>query len=173
MAMSIFLLIIRVRFWWLSFCVTPILQSTKYNPSTTQKFPTLKYGDPAALDIYNGPRSYDDLAAFAEENLKPICSPENLSACDDEEKELIQKYQNMPDEEIQQRIKQERDKLKQTKKSFDAAVDRLQKEYQALLEAKERRVESITKNDLRILKAIQKAKAQGVTGPSGGGKDEL
>eukprot|EP01083_Nonionella_stella_P263522 895102_1 len=38
-------------------------------------FPTLKWGDPTALEDYQGGRSYDDLLKFATDNLKPICSP--------------------------------------------------------------------------------------------------
>ena len=125
------------------------------------------------MEFYNGPRSYDDLALFAKDNLTPLCTPENLDACDEEEKALIEEFQNLPDEEIQHRIQREKEKIKLTKKTFNAAVDRLQKEYKALLEAKDKRVENITNNDLRILKAIQKAKAQGVKGPVGGSKDEL
>jgi hypothetical protein len=40
-------------------------------------YPTLKYGDPTALDKYEGSRSYNDLAKFATENLKPACSLPN------------------------------------------------------------------------------------------------
>lgn len=97
--------------------------------------------------------------------MTPFCTPENLDACDDEEKELIQQYQNLTPEEIQKRIQAEKAKIKQTKKAFDAATDRLQKEYQALVEAKEKRVEDITSSDLRLLKSIQKARAKGVTTP--------
>ena len=138
-----------------------------------QKFPTLKYGDPSALEFYNGPRSYDDLASFAEETLTSICSPGNLDACDEEEKALIQRYLTLAPEEIQKRIKQEKDKIKQAKKTFDVAVDRLQKEYQALVESKDKRVQDITSSDLRILKSIQKARAKVVSAKDGTSKDEL
>ena len=37
-------------------------------------FPTLKYGDPAALEDYQGSRTYDDLKKFATDTLKPVCS---------------------------------------------------------------------------------------------------
>jgi len=49
-------------------------------------YPTIKWGDPSALEDYQGGRSLSDLQKFAEENLKPICSPSNLDLCDDEKK---------------------------------------------------------------------------------------
>merc|ERR1711966_226027 len=45
-------------------------------------FPTLKWGDPADLQDYQGGRSLDDLKKFAEENLKPQCSVANIDLCD-------------------------------------------------------------------------------------------
>merc|ERR1712151_221729 len=46
-------------------------------------YPTIKYGDPADLQDYNGGRSYDDLKSFADENLGPSCGPANLDLCSD------------------------------------------------------------------------------------------
>ena len=41
-------------------------------------YPTLKWGDPAALEDYSGQRDLDSLRKFAEENLKAMCSPTHL-----------------------------------------------------------------------------------------------
>ena len=58
-------------------------------------FPTLKWGDPSDLQDYTGGRSYDDLKAFADENLKPLCSVTNIDLCDNDKKAEIKKYQGM------------------------------------------------------------------------------
>ena len=127
------------------------------------KFPTLKYGDPASLEAYDGSRTYDDLLDFSKANLKPLCTPYNLEACDDEKKKLIEEYQNLSKDEIQNRIKEEQKKLREHTKEFDAAVEKLQQDYQALLDAKEQKIAEIRSTDLRLLQSIQKAKAKGVT----------
>jgi len=49
-------------------------------------FPSIKWGDPIAMEDYKGGRDYDALNKFAEDNLKPMCSPANLDLCDDEKK---------------------------------------------------------------------------------------
>merc|ERR1711871_1560655 len=48
-----------------------------------QGFPTIKWGDPSALEDYQGGRDFDALKKHADENLKPMCSPTNIDLCDD------------------------------------------------------------------------------------------
>ena len=49
-----------------------------------ESFPTLKYGDPNDLNLYDGKRSLQELSNFAEEQLVPICSPSKFGSkfCD-------------------------------------------------------------------------------------------
>merc|ERR1719387_3517154 len=58
-----------------------------------QGFPTLKWGDVSALEDYEGGRDEEALMAFAEENMKPLCNPQNIDLCDEEKKAQIQKLQ--------------------------------------------------------------------------------
>ena len=51
-----------------------------------QGFPTIKWGDPSALEDYQGGRDFDSLKKHAETKLKPSCSPTNLHLCDDAKK---------------------------------------------------------------------------------------
>ena len=133
------------------------------------KFPTVKYGDPASLEIYDGARTFDDLLAFSRANLTPLCTASNIENCDDEKKKLIEEYQHLTWGEIQNRIKEEQTKLQTLTKEFDKAVQKLQDGYQALVDAKEQKIAEIRSSDLRLLQSIQKAKAKGVAP----GKDEL
>jgi hypothetical protein len=121
-------------------------------------FPTLKYGDPFALENYEGPRTYNDLLDFAQKALKPICSPDNLDVCDDDKKKLIEKYQSMSAEELKTTIKEEKKKLKDAQKAFDAEVDKLSKEYERLLAEKEQTIADIRSSDLKYLQAIERAR---------------
>merc|ERR1711907_567336 len=56
-------------------------------------FPTIKYGDPNNLEDYKGGRDYDALKKFADENLKPVCSPSNLDLCNADQKATIEELQ--------------------------------------------------------------------------------
>merc|ERR1719326_1222037 len=70
-----------------------------------QGFPTIKYGDPDDMKDYQGGRSYDDLKAFAGENLGPQCGPgENYNLCSDKVKAKIDTYSKMSVDELQAKI---------------------------------------------------------------------
>merc|ERR550537_1728676 len=49
-------------------------------------FPTIKWGDPSALEDYDGGRDFEELKTFVDANLKPMCSPKNIDLCDAEKK---------------------------------------------------------------------------------------
>lgn len=52
-------------------------------------YPTLLYGDARdrrSLQRYRGGREFDDLKAFADDNLRPPCSLANMDSCSDEER---------------------------------------------------------------------------------------
>mmetsp|Transcript_10467 Transcript_10467/g.14789 ORF Transcript_10467/g.14789 Transcript_10467/m.14789 type:complete len:219 (+) Transcript_10467:92-748(+) len=129
-------------------------------------FPTLKYGDPAALDDYQGARSFDALKSFATENLKPICSPSKLELCDDEKKAEIEKYMAMSDDDLKSAIAAEEKKLEDAEETFKAEVQKLQEKYQSLMEEKDAAAAAVKKAGLGLMKSVQGAKSKAA-------KDEL
>merc|ERR1719221_1700477 len=66
-------------------------------------FPTIKWGDPSALEDYDGERDLSALKDFAKENLKPLCGPANIDLCDAAKKKQIQAYQAMSEAELSQK----------------------------------------------------------------------
>ena len=79
-------------------------------------YPTIKWGDPSALEDYEGGRSYEDLKKFADENLKPTCSPSNLDLCDDDKKAEIEKLQAMSADDLDKAITEKEDEIKAAEK---------------------------------------------------------
>merc|ERR1719343_1972690 len=67
-------------------------------------FPTIKWGDPSGLEAYEGGRDFNELKAFADENLKPLCSPANVDLCDDEKKKQITDLQALSDDDLSAKI---------------------------------------------------------------------
>jgi Thioredoxin len=129
-------------------------------------FPTLKYGDPANLEDYEGSRSYDDLLKFAEENLKPVCSASNLDLCDAEKKAQIEEYMKLSEEELKKTIEEEEKKLEGAETSFQEGVARLQAEYQKMSEEKDAAVAAVKASGLNFMKSVLAAKSKAT-------KDEL
>jgi len=129
-------------------------------------FPTIKWGDPADLQDYQGGRTYDDLSKFAEENLKPVCSPKNLDLCDDEKKAEIQKIQAMPAADLDAAIAAGEQASEDAEATFKAEVNKLQEKYESLSAEKDAAVEAVKNSGLGLMKAIKAA------GPAVG-SDEL
>merc|ERR1719424_2572025 len=69
-----------------------------------QGFPTIKYGDPADLQDYDGGRDFKALKTFAKETLKPVCSPTNIDLCDAEKKAAIEALMKKSDEDLETEI---------------------------------------------------------------------
>ena len=131
-----------------------------------QGYPTIKWGDPSALEDYQGGRSFDDLKKFADENLKPSCSPANIDLCDDDKKAEIEKLQAMSDEDLDAAIEADEKKMKDAETTFEESVKELQAKYESLQEDKKKAQEEVKESGLGMLKSVKAAKASAA-------KDEL
>jgi len=124
-------------------------------------FPSLKYGDPAALDDYQGGRDLSSLSSFATENLKPVCSLQNIDLCDDEKKAQIDSLQSKSVDDLKSMISTEEGKLEAAEEEFKAEVEKLQKTYEALMKAKEEKEAEVKASGMGLMKAVLKAKESG------------
>lgn len=120
-------------------------------------YPTIKYGDPADLQDYQGGRDYDSLEKFAKENLKPMCSPKNLDLCDDAKKAEIQKFQAMSDADLDKAIAEEEKKLEDAEEEFKTEVQKLQDRYTALNTEKDEKIAAVKAAGLGLMKAVKAA----------------
>jgi len=121
-------------------------------------FPTIKWGDPSAMEDYEGEREYEDMNKFAEENLKPSCSPANIDLCDEDKKAQIQKFQAMDEAVLLAEIEKVESEIKQASTDFDAEVEKLQAKYEEFEKEKEKKMKELKSNaDLPMMKAVIKA----------------
>merc|ERR1712110_735971 len=126
-----------------------------------QGFPTIKWGDPSALEDYDGGRDYDDLEKFADENLKPLCSPKNLDLCDDAKKTQIKTYMEMSVEDLDAEIEKKEAEAKEAEETFDAEVQKLQERYEALEKEKTEKQAAVKASGLGLMKAVKATKGDG------------
>lgn len=117
-------------------------------------YPSLKWGDPSDLQDYQGARDYDALKKFAEENLKPMCSPKNIDLCDDDKKKEIEKFQAMSKEDLEKAIKEKEDEQTAVEEDFKKLVEGLQKTYQEANEDKDKKLADIKESGLGLMKAV-------------------
>lgn len=123
-------------------------------------FPTLKYGDPTALDDYQGGRAFKDLSKFAKDNLKPICGVNNIELCDDEKKAQIEKFLAMKDDELDAMILAEEAKLEKAEEDFKSEVSKLQEAYQKLSDDKDATIAAVKDSGLGLLKSVKSSKSK-------------
>jgi len=123
-------------------------------------FPTIKYGDPSALEDYKGGRDFDALKKFADENLKPMCSPTNIDLCDDDKKKQIEELQAMSAADLDAKIKESEKKMEDAEKTFENEVKKLQSTYEQLQKDKEATMIEIKNSGLGLMKAVKAAAAK-------------
>ena len=125
--------------------------------------PTIKWGDPAALEDYKGGRDFDSLEKFAKENLKPMCSPANIDLCEADKKADIEKFLGMAGDELDKLIAESEKKIEDAESTFKEGVQKLQDTYQELMAAKDKTQEEIKNAGLGLMKAckIHAAKSKG------------
>jgi len=123
-----------------------------------QGFPTIKWGDPAALQDYEGGRDFEALETFAGENLKPLCGPKNLDLCDAEKKAEIEVFMTMSMEDLDAQIEKKEAESKEAEETFDTEVKKLQEKYEELEKAKTDAQAAVKASGLSLMKAVKGAK---------------
>jgi arsenate reductase-like glutaredoxin family protein len=136
-----------------------------------QGYPTIKWGDPSALEDYEGDRDYDSLKTFAEENLKPMCSPANIDLCDPEKKKEIEKFMAMSADDLDKLIEEKEEAQAKLEKDFADFVEGLQKAYQEANEKLDADKAAIKESGLGLMKAVKAAAAKATA--AAGTSDEL
>jgi len=119
-----------------------------------QGFPTIKYGDPSALEKYEGGRDFDSLKKFADENLKPMCSPSNMDLCDDDQKAELNKLMEMSLEDLETAITEGEKKITDAEENFKTELQKLQDQYQELMKTKEDTIAEVKSSGLGRMKSV-------------------
>lgn len=131
-------------------------------------YPTIKYftGATAATgDSYEGGRTYEDLKAFADENLGPSCGADNKDLCKPEQLEVINQAEAMSADDLEAAILEKTEAIESAEEHLKTEVSKLQQTYQDLNAAKDKTVADISPG-LRLLRSVQSSK-------KGKGHDEL
>lgn len=123
-------------------------------------FPTLKWGDPSALEDYDGGREYKDLLAFAKENLKPLCSVANIDLCDADKKQHIVAYLAMSTSDLSSKVADADKEMKEASETFDKEVKMLNDKYEELEKAKAEKIKELKDSGVSIMKSVLASKTK-------------
>jgi len=131
-------------------------------------YPTIKHGDPAAMEDYQGGRTYDDLKTFADENLGPSCGPATLDLCSDDKKAQIEKFMKMSEGKREAKIRKWEKELAKLDEDFESFTNGLQQKYEAENKKKDDGLAEIKNSGLGLMKAVAAHRKS-----SGESKEEL
>lgn len=123
-------------------------------------FPTIKFGDPNALEDYQGARDEASLRKFASE-LKPPCDVETRKHCTDEQKTVLETMHSMDIGELEKMMNAADAGIMGFKAQFEKNVKELQSKYEGYVAAKENGIADLEKtSNIGILRAIVQSKKQ-------------
>merc|ERR1711988_635862 len=125
-----------------------------------QGFPSLKWGDVSALEDYEGGRDLEALEKFADENLKPRCSPANVDLCDEEKKAHIEELQQMSAADLDAAIEEKSGEIKSAEALFEAELEKLQKKYEEISQQKKDSIQAVKDSGLSLMKSVSALKAK-------------
>jgi len=117
-------------------------------------YPTIKWGDPSALEDYDGGRSFAAFQEFAKNNLKPVCSPSNLDLCDDDKKKEIAALTALSADELEAKIKEKKSEIEAAEEAFNTGLKGLQAKYEQLQKDKDEGIKAIKASGLGLMQAV-------------------
>mmetsp|Transcript_4846 Transcript_4846/g.13026 ORF Transcript_4846/g.13026 Transcript_4846/m.13026 type:complete len:170 (-) Transcript_4846:228-737(-) len=116
-------------------------------------YPTLKYGDPADLQDYQGGRTYKELKKFADD-LKPVCSPLSPDLCDEDKKKMIEEFSALTPAARDALINEKEAEIERLEADFKNSTEALNKEYQEVTQQKETQLADTRAKGLSLLKSV-------------------
>lgn len=120
--------------------------------------PTLLYGDRNSLKEYAGDTTFAKLKKWTKEMLMdPICSPENIDACNEVDRSRLESWVNMSIEEIQLMIESQGDDEKKAQLEFDTNMEKLQAIYDGFNSAHVL-YKAETQSGIKLLKNVLESK---------------
>ena len=121
-------------------------------------YPTIKYSTGLSWEKYTKGRDYDSLLSFVEDELSDGCLDDE-ELCTEEELETLKEVRSLSTDAIEIRLEEIQHKKAGTETIFKEAVERIQKEYQALLETKEHAMKSL-QTEQAFLKHVSSEKTE-------------
>jgi len=120
-----------------------------------QGFPSIKFGDPTALEDYEGGRDLEELKEFAAKSLGPKCGPRRLELCDEVQKGKIEDLMKMSEDDLEKAIEDKDAEIKGAEDEFEKAVEELQKTYEELEKKKTEAIKAIKGSGLGLMKSVR------------------
>lgn len=117
-------------------------------------YPTLKYGDPSNMELYDGQRDYDALSSHVLDQLAPSCSPEFLNLCNRGQKQLIRDYMAMDETDLDELIEVAMEEYFDIEHRYDTQLQELE-DYAQVLQERRDDVVDVEKQIVKLARDVQ------------------
>lgn len=121
-------------------------------------YPTIKYGDPSALEDYKGGRDLESMKKHAN-TIKMSCAPLHRDQCDEAELEQLDELLSKSKDEVASLIDEQEKVIATVEEEFKTAVASLQETYTNLMKTKDEKIAQVNQSGLRMMKAVLAQKA--------------
>ena len=117
-------------------------------------FPTLKHGNPSALETYSGGRDYTSMQMFASE-LKAPCTPGNRDVCSEWDLSVLDTLMEKTIEELDVDIAAQEALQKKATDTFERRTKILQDKFNKFKQDKEDALEDVKKAGLGMMRVVK------------------
>jgi len=125
------------------------------NEMGVRGYPSIKHGDPADLQDYEGGRDFASLKKFAGESLGPKCSPANIDLCDADKKKQIDDFMALSDADLAAKVSEKDAEQKKADEDLEALLKSLQNQYEEGQKKAEATKLAIKESGLGLMKSVQ------------------
>lgn len=120
-----------------------------------QGFPTLKYGDPDFMQVYEGERDLESLTEFAKTGLKLSCSPVYREFCSEDDLFRMDWFMGMQFDSLKELADKVDVKIAELDDAFDDSMDDLDTEFDMVsAKADEEKNQIMMESDYAIMKQV-------------------
>ena len=136
-------------------------------------YPTIMYGDAKAADAYEGAREYEEMAAFAKENLSKVpCNMDDLDSCPADVQATIKDLKSKSVDDLKKSLEAVETELQEAENAYEAEMDALNDRFDEIEAAHQDKVKAIrTDGNQKYIKMV--LASLGASTESDEKKDEL
>ena len=109
---------------------------------------------------YVGTRDFKDLNQFVRERARGLCSAASIDNCQPEERQILESFLKLSEDEIDMRIEAEEAKINQAEEEFNERLKELQDQYHVIADQKDDKIDAIMASGLALVKTVKAHRAR-------------
>eukprot|EP00415_Alexandrium_ostenfeldii_P001209 UN1209 len=126
-------------------------------------FPTVKHGDPDALEEYEGSRELKAMRKFVKEHLRPRCTPSSLDLCSPDQQKMIDGFKSISAADLKALIDEKDEAVADSEQVLEELLQALQKQYEEAAKRRDETKQGMKDAGLFLMKSVLAQKLKSPT----------